>query len=86
MCKLDPRQALITVPEEIPWTAPEGLDFDPGEAVPVYPGGFMRRVARTPRYDRALPGSGEPAVIAAPGTGPIRKARVAPSPQPLRRL
>jgi len=82
--KLDPRQALIT--EEVPWTAPEDLDFDPGEAVRVFADGFMRRVATMPRHDRALRGSGEPAVIAAPRTGPVREARVEPSQQPLRRL
>jgi hypothetical protein len=140
--KLDPRQTLITLPDDIPWQVPDGAppdsvaeavlagaedhegsylvlmkwfpgwmsaphtyvtdrlcvvvsgvwwcnsgsDFDPGNAVPVYPGGFVRRVAGTPHYDGALPGAAEPAVIAVTGTGPVRQAWVDATLPPLRRL
>ena len=142
MSKLDPRQTLITLPDEIRWQVPDvappksvaeavlagaeeqegsylvlmkwfpgwmsaphtyvtdrlcvvlsgvwwcnsGPDFDPGNAVPVYPGGFVRRVAGTPHYDGAPPGAAEPAVIAVTGTGPVRQAWVDPEQPPLRRL
>lgn len=125
MSKLDPRQTLITLPNEIPWQVPDvappdsvaeavlvgaeeqegtylvlmkwfpgwmsaphtyvtdrlcvvvsgvwwcnsGPDFDPDNAVPVYPGGFVRRVAGTPHYDGALAGAPEPAVIAVTRNG-----------------
>jgi hypothetical protein len=140
--KLDPRQTLITLPDEIPWQVPDGAppdsvaeavlagdeeqegsylvlmkwfpgwmsaphtyvtdrlcvvvsgvwwcnsgpDFDPGNAVPVYPGGFVRRVAGTPHYDGALPMAAEPAVIAVTGTGPVRQAWMDPAQPSLRRL
>jgi hypothetical protein len=142
MSKLDPRQTLITLPDEIPWQVPDvappdsvaeavlvgaeeqegtylvlmkwfpgwmsaphtyvtdrlcvvvsgvwwcnsGPDFDPDNAVPVYPGGFVRRVAGTPHYDGALAGAAEPAVIAVTGTGPVRQTWVDPAQPPLRRV
>ena len=56
------------------------------KAVPVYPGGFVRRVAGTPHYDGALAGAAEPAVIAVTGMGPVRQTWVDPAQPPLRRV
>ena len=70
----------------MPIGEPSGPDFDPGNAVPVYPGGFVRRVAGTPHYDGALVGAAEPAVIAVTGTGAVRQAWVDPAQPPVRRL
>jgi hypothetical protein len=67
------------------WWCNSGPDFDPAEAVPVYPGGFVRRVARTPHYDGARADAAEPAVIAVSGTGPVRQQWVDPSQPVLRR-
>jgi hypothetical protein len=53
------------------WWCNSGPDFDPGQAVPVYPGGFVRRVARTPHYDGARADAAEPAVIAVSGIAPV---------------
>jgi hypothetical protein len=68
------------------WWCNSGPDFDPGNTVPVYPGGFVRRVAGTPHYDGALAGAPEPAVIAVTGTGPVRQAWVDPALPLLRRV
>jgi hypothetical protein len=35
------------------WWCNSGPDSEPGQAVPVYPGGFVQRVAGTPHYDGA---------------------------------
>ena len=68
------------------WWCNSGPDFDPAEAVPVHPGGFVRRVAGTPHYDGARADAAEPAVIAVSGVGPARQAWVDPSQPVLRRL
>ena len=68
------------------WWCNSGPDFDPHEAVPVGPGGFVHRIAGTPHYDGALPDAAEPAVIAVTGIGPVRQAWVDPSLPTLRRL
>jgi hypothetical protein len=68
------------------WWCNSGPDFDPAEAVPVYPGGFVRRVAGTPHYDGARADAAEPAVIAVSGVGPVRQAWVDSSQPVLRRL
>jgi hypothetical protein len=67
------------------WWCNSGPDFDPGQAVPVHVGGFVRRVAGTPHYDGARADAAEPAVIAVSGTGPVRQQWVDPSQPWLRR-
>ena len=42
------------------WCCNSGPDFDPAQAIPVHPGGFVRRVAETPHYDGARPDAAEP--------------------------
>ena len=73
----------LRVPVAGVWRCDSGLDLDPGEAVPVYPEGFLRRIAGTPHHDGALP---ESAVIAVTGTGPVRQAWVDPPQLSLRLL
>jgi hypothetical protein len=67
------------------WYCNSGPDFDPAHAVPVSPGGFVRRVAETPHYDGARPDATEPAVIAVSGIGPVGQKWVDPSQPVLRR-
>jgi hypothetical protein len=55
------------------WWCNSGPDFDPAQAVPVYPGGFVHRVAGTPHYDGARADAAEPAVIAVSGIAPVRQ-------------
>jgi hypothetical protein len=66
------------------WWCNSGPDFDPANAVPVHPGGFVRRVAGTPHYDGARSDASEPAVIVVTGIGPVNQAWVDPS-QPVLR-
>ena len=66
------------------WWCNSGPDFDPAQAVPVYPGGFVRRVAGTPHYDGARADAAEPAVIMVSGDGPVGQKWVDPS-QPVLR-
>jgi indolepyruvate decarboxylase len=61
-----------------------GPDFEPGQAVPVYPGGFVHQVAGTPHYDGARARATEPAVIAGSGIAPVHQQWVDPS-QPVLR-
>jgi hypothetical protein len=68
------------------WWCNSGPDFDPGNAVPVYPGGFVRRVAGTPHYDGAKADADEPAVIVVTGVGPVRQAWVDSSQPVLRQV
>jgi hypothetical protein len=67
------------------WHCNSGPDFDPVNAVPVSPGGFVRRVAETPHYDGARADATEPAVIAVSGIGPVGQKWVDPSQPVLRR-
>jgi hypothetical protein len=67
------------------WWCNSGPDFDPAQAVPVYPGGFVRRVAGTPHYDGARGDAAEPAVIAVSGTRPVGQQWVDPAQPVLRR-
>src|SRR5262249_31645619 len=53
------------------WWVNSGADFDPNQTVPVPPGGFVRRVARTPHYDGVKRDAKEPAVIALFGIAPV---------------
>lgn len=64
------------------WWCNSGQDFDPARAVPVYPGGFVRRVAGTPHYDGARADATEAAVIVVSGNGPVGQRWVDPS-QPM---
>ena len=53
------------------WWCASGEDFAPEATVPVTPGSFVRRVARTPHYDGAKKSDKEAAVIAISGVGPM---------------
>ena len=53
------------------WWCASGADFAPEATVPVKPGSFVRRVARTPHYDGVKRTDKEPAIIAISGIGPI---------------
>jgi hypothetical protein len=53
------------------WWVNSGNNFLPDEAVPVGPGGYVKRTARTPHYDGVLHGQRDPAVIAIFGLGPV---------------
>jgi len=68
------------------WWCNSGGDFDPDNAVPVSPGGFVRRVARTPHYDGAPRTATEPAVIAVSGLGPVDQQWIDPGLPPLRAI
>lgn len=68
------------------WWCNSGSDFDPDQTVPVQPGGFVRRVARTPHYDGVRKDGTEPAVIAVSGIGPVGQEFVDPTQPALRRL
>jgi hypothetical protein len=61
------------------WWVNSGADFDPGNAVPVSAGGFVRRVAHTPHYDGVKREAREPAVIALFGIAPVKFELVDPS-------
>jgi hypothetical protein len=61
------------------WWVNSGADFDPANTVPVPPGSFVRRVARTPHYDGVKADGKEPAVIALCGMGPVDLKLVDPS-------
>jgi hypothetical protein len=53
------------------WFVNSGKDFQPQDAVPVGPGGYVKRAARTPHYDGVPADQSEPAVIAIFGLGPV---------------
>jgi hypothetical protein len=53
------------------WWVNSGADFFPQDAVPVGPGGYVKRAARTPHYDGVPAGQHDPAVIAIFGLGPV---------------
>jgi hypothetical protein len=53
------------------WWVNSGDDFRPQDAVPVGPGGYVKRTARTPHYDGVPQGKADPAVIAIFGLGPV---------------
>lgn len=60
------------------WWVNSGSDFSPRDAVPVGPGGYVRRTAHTPHYDGVLPDGHDPAVIAIFGLGPVNMELVDP--------
>jgi hypothetical protein len=53
------------------WWVNSGADFDPASCIPVPPGTFIRRVARTPHYDGVIKTAPEPVVIAICGMAPV---------------
>jgi hypothetical protein len=53
------------------WWVNSGNDFEPDNAMPVGPGGYVKRTARTPHYDGVVAGQADPAVIAIFGLGPV---------------
>jgi hypothetical protein len=61
------------------WWVNSGNDFAPHDAVPVGPGGYVKRTARTPHYDGVVPGQSDPAVIAIFGLGPVDLQLVDPT-------
>ena len=86
MSKLNPARTIIVPPADVPWRVPDIAPPDSvAEAVPVYPGGFVRRVAGTPHYDGARADAAEPVVIAVSGLGPVHQEWVDPSQPVLRR-
>ena len=68
------------------WWVNSGADFDPGNAVAVSAGGFVRRVAHTPHYDGVKREGREPAVIALFGIAPVKFELVDPSRPPWRQV
>jgi hypothetical protein len=68
------------------WWVNSGNDFRPDEAVPVEPGGYVKRTARTPHYDGVLHSQPEPAVIAIFGLGPVELELVDPTKPSWRQL
>jgi hypothetical protein len=68
------------------WWVTSGDKFDPESTVPVPPGSFVRRVARTPHYDGVKKDGKEPAVIAICGIGPITFHNAEPGTPGWRRL
>ena len=61
------------------WWVNSGNEFRPQDAVPVEPGGYVKRTARTPHYDGVRPGQHDPAVIAIFGLGPVDMKLVYPT-------
>lgn len=61
------------------WFVNSGDDFLPQDAVPVGPGGYVKRTARTPHYDGVPHGQSDAAVIAIFGLGPVDMQLVDPT-------
>jgi len=61
------------------WFVNSGNEFQPQDAVPVGPGGYVKRTARTPHYDGVPANHRDPAVIAIFGLGPVDMQLVDPS-------
>jgi hypothetical protein len=61
------------------WWVNSGSEFRPQDSVPVEPGGYVKRTARTPHYDGVRPGQPDPAVIAIFGDGPVDMKLVDPT-------
>jgi hypothetical protein len=61
------------------WWVNSGDEFTPQSAVPVGPGGYVKRTARTPHYDGVPSRQHEPAVIAIFGLGPVDMQLVDPT-------
>jgi len=61
------------------WFVNSGNEFQPQDALPVGPGGFVKRAARTPHYDGVPANQSEPAVIAVFGEGPVNQKLIDPA-------
>jgi hypothetical protein len=61
------------------WFVNSGHDFQPQDAVPVGPGGYVKRTAGTPHYDGVPANQPDPAVIAVFGLGPVDMQLVDPT-------
>lgn len=61
------------------WWVNSGSEFLPQDAVPVRPGGYVKRTARTPHYDGVPKSQHDPAVIAIFGLGPVDLQLVDPT-------
>jgi hypothetical protein len=61
------------------WFVNSGNEFQPQDAVPVGPGGYVKRTARTPHYDGVPANQPDPAVIAVFGLGPVDQQLVDPT-------
>ena len=68
------------------WWVNSGDQFRPGDAVPVGPGGYVKRTARTPHYDGVPASQADPAVIAIFGLGPVDLQLVDPTRPSWRRV
>ncbi|BBZ43953.1 hypothetical protein MPRM_12340 [Mycobacterium parmense] len=68
------------------WFVNSGRDFQPGDAVPVGAGGYVKRAARTPHYDGVPADHADPAVIAVFGEGPVDMLLVDPAQPSWRRV
>lgn len=68
------------------WWVTSGDAFDPVATVPVSPGSFVHRVARTSHYDGVQADAKEPALIAICGMGPITFHAVDPSQPAVRKV
>jgi hypothetical protein len=68
------------------WRVNSGNEFLPGGAVPVGPGGYVKRTARTPHYDGVPARAHDPAVIAIFDLGPVDIELVDPTRPSWRRV
>jgi hypothetical protein len=68
------------------WFVNSGNDFQPQDAVPVGPGGYVKRTARTPHYDGVPAHHRDPAVIAIFGLGPVDMQLIDPTQAPWRQV
>jgi hypothetical protein len=68
------------------WWVNSGDDFRPEDAVPVGPGGYVKRTAGTPHYDGVPASQTDPAVIAIFGLGPVDMQLVDPTRPAWRRV
>ena len=68
------------------WFVNSGNEFQPQDALPVGPGGFVKRTARTPHYDGVPANQADPAVIAVFGVGPVEQKLIDPAQPPWRQV
>ncbi|HZC54313.1 MAG TPA: hypothetical protein VE441_17720 [Mycobacterium sp.] len=68
------------------WWVNSGANFSPGDAVPVTPGGYVKRTARTPHYDGVPTNQHDAAVIAIFGLGPVNMQLADPAKPSWRRV
>lgn len=61
------------------WFVNSGNEFQLQDALPVGPGGYVKRTARTPHYDGGPANQPDPAVIAVFGVGPVDQKLIDPT-------